>query len=175
MFFQAFTVLLLSVLPATASPHHRQSVIKAGTECPKGVRIVGVRGTLEDPGFGALKDVVDQVLKKIPGSDAVAIEYPAGGITVGDDGKLEYNFPKYVASVMEGVNNFKAEIEAFSDECPETGIVIMGYSQASISKLEPLEVFQYRTLTILIAGSPRLRHRHLRRWQYSIPTFSCTC
>jgi acetylxylan esterase len=130
MFVRAFAVLLPLILQATANPRHRQSVFKTVSDCPEGVHIVGVRGTLENPGFGALQDVVDHVIKQIPGSDAVAIDYPATGITM-VDGEPSYNFPQYVASVMEGVSKFKAEIEDFSKQCPETGIVIMGYSQVS--------------------------------------------
>jgi acetylxylan esterase len=130
MFVRAFAVLLSLLLQATANPRHRQSVFKTVGECPKGVHIVGVRGTLENPGFGALQDVVDHVIKQIPGSDAVAIDYPATGITI-VDGEPSFNFAQYVASVMEGVSKFKAEIEDFSEQCPDTGIVILGYSQVS--------------------------------------------
>ena len=132
MFISASTVLLPFVLQAAASPYQRQSVFKTSDDCPSGVHIIGIRGTLEDPGFGALQDVVDQLLDKLPGSDSYAIEYPASGISIGTDGKPIYNFFQYRASEAEGLARLSAEIEDFSEMCPGTGIVVMGYSQASM-------------------------------------------
>ena len=132
MLVQAFTALLPFVLQAASSPYQHQSVIKTGDECPKGIHIIGVRGTLEKPGFGALQVVVDQVLAKVPGSDSVAIDYPASGITIGADGTPIYNFFQYKASEAEGLLKFSAELEDFTQRCPDTGIVVMGYSQVSM-------------------------------------------
>jgi len=131
MFVQVFTALLPFVLQATASPYQRQSIIKTSDECPKGVHIIGVRGTLEKPGFGAMQDVVDKLMDKLPGSDGKAIDYPASGITIGDDGEPIYNFFQYKASEAEGLAKFSAEVEDFTQRCPSTEIVVMGYSQAS--------------------------------------------
>lgn len=98
MFVQALTVLLPSVLQAAASRCPDQSIFKTSDECPKGVYIIGVRGTLEDPGYGAMQPVVDSIMDKFPGSDSKAIEYPAGGITVDEDGEVHMNFTDYKAS-----------------------------------------------------------------------------
>ena len=132
MFVQAFTVLLPFVLQAAASPQHRQSVFETSDNCPSGVHIIGIRGTAEDPGFGALGTIVDELKNMLPGSDGVAIDYPASGISVGDDEKLIYNIFQYSASIMEGQDKLSAEIEDFSQRCPDTRIVVVGYSQASI-------------------------------------------
>jgi len=131
MFVQALTVLLPFVVQAVASPHQRQSVFKTSDDCPNGVHIIGVRGTLEKPGFGALQDVVDQLLDQLPGSDSMAIDYPASGITIDDDGTPIYNFFQYKASEAEGLAKFSAEVEDFTERCPDTDIVVMGYSQGA--------------------------------------------
>ena len=93
MFVQAFTVFLAFVLQAAASPDQRQSVFKASDDCPTGIHIIGVYGDLEYPGFGALQDVVDQLMDTLPGSDAMAIDYPAFVITIGCDRASTYCFP----------------------------------------------------------------------------------
>ena len=132
MFVQAFTVLLPFVLQATANPFQRQSIFKTSNDCPTGVHIIGIRGTLEEPGYGELQGVVDQLLDKLPGSDDIAIDYPASGITIGDDEQPVYNFFQYSASISEGHAKLTAEIEDFTQRCPDSGVVVMGYSQASI-------------------------------------------
>lgn len=114
MFVQAFTVLLPFVLQAAASPYQAQSVFEKSDDCPTGVHIIGIRGTLEKSGFGALKEVVDQLTVRIPGSDAIAIDYPASGITDEPDGKLHWNFTEYKRSAAEGVAKFSAEVENFT-------------------------------------------------------------
>lgn len=131
MLVQAFTVFSSLALQATAAAYHRQSLIKTSDECPKGVHIVGVRGTLEKPGFGAMQDIVDELLKKISGSDSMAIDYPASGITLNGDDEPVYNFFQYRASEAEGLAKFSAEIEDFTELCPDTPIVVMGYSQGA--------------------------------------------
>ena len=115
---QTFTVLLPFVLQAAAGPQHRQSIIKTSDDCPAGVRIIGIRGTAEDPGYGALGRVVDELKGKLPGSDDVAIDYPASGIEVGENGKLIYNIFQYIGSIMEGLAKLNYEIEDFSQRCP---------------------------------------------------------
>ncbi|MCJ1400328.1 hypothetical protein MMC11_003533 [Xylographa trunciseda] len=155
MFVQAFTVLLPFVLQAAANPYQRQSVFKTRDDCPNGVHIIGVRGTLEKPGFGALQDVVDHLMSQLPGSDSMAVEYPASGITIGTDGEPIYNFFQYRASEAEGLAKFTAEVEDFTERCPETGIVVMGYSQASITNETPLTCEQTSSvLAIVQLGDP---------------------
>ena len=133
MFVQAYTAMLPFVLQAAASPHHDQSIFKTSDDCPSGVHIIGIRGTAEEPGFGALKGVVDKIEESLPGSDSLAIDYPGSGISVGDDGELDFNIFQYISSITEGLAKISAEIEDFSQRCPNTRIVILGYSQASIA------------------------------------------
>lgn len=159
MFVKKSTVFLAFVLQAAASPHKLQSLLKTSDGCPSGVHIVGVRGTLEDPGFGAMQDIVDKVLEQIPNSDSKAIDYPASGITIAADGDPVYNFFQYRSSVAMGVDKFSAEIQDFTMECPDTGIVVMGYSQAST-----VDEFRLSLADIDGFGAGRSSHgyRHLR-------------
>lgn len=143
MFVQAFTVLLPFVLQAAASPCQSQSVFKKSDDCPTGVRIIGIRGTLEDPGFGGLQAVVDQLTDRIPGSDSIAIDYPASGIINRPGEKPIYNFTEYRDSVAEGNDNFAAEVENFTQRCPGTGVVVLGYSQANIVNETRLRCHQH--------------------------------
>ncbi|KAH8658170.1 Alpha/Beta hydrolase protein [Xylariales sp. PMI_506] len=132
----SLALLSLSLLKAvTASPKHLKSIIKNddGDDdgCPKGVYIIGVRGTLEDPGFGALQGVVDDLLNRIPGSDSVAIDYPAGGITLNPEGEPVYNIIEYSISKTKGGSALDAVIQEFVYSCPDTGYVVLGYSQGA--------------------------------------------
>ena len=132
MFIQAFMVLLPFVLQAATSPDQRQSVIKTSDDCPTGVHIIGVRGDLDEPEYGTLQDVVDQLMVKLPSSDAIAIDYPASGITIGPDGDPLINVTQYTASEADGLVKFKTEVKNFAESCSDTKVVVMGLFQASI-------------------------------------------
>lgn len=128
MFAQAFSLLCIFTFSVTASPYHSQSILTTNGECPAGVHIIGVRGTTEQPGFGKMKVIVKQLLGQLNGSDAYSIVYPAKGITLDPP---DVSFPEYKKSEADGVTNLTAEIIRFTDQCPNNGIVLMGYSQVS--------------------------------------------
>jgi acetylxylan esterase len=136
MVAKALSLLACLALHAAARPHRYQTPLKPADEedgCPTGVHVVGVRGTLEDPGFGAMQPIVDKILADIPDSDSFAIDYPAGGITIGDDGKPIYQPLQYILSVQEGRSKLQAELVDFNLFCPNTSVVLLGYSQVSCS------------------------------------------
>lgn len=128
MFLQAFTILLSFVLQVIARPHHPQSILSADDACPTGVHIVGVRATTEQQGFGVMQAIVDQLLSDINGSDAYAIVYPAAGIL---DHPPWVDGPLYETSEQTGVDNLVAHIVNFTEYCPDTTIVLLGYSQGA--------------------------------------------
>ena len=132
MLFQTSALILPLALGAIARSTKHQNPFKAtadeDTGCGTGVHIIGVRGTLEEPGFGALENVTIELKKQIPGSSAYAIEYPANGISK-DGESIKYNFFEYSSSVAQGYGALITHIEDFTEICPETKIVLMGYSQ----------------------------------------------
>ena len=129
MFVQSLIVLLLSVLQVTARPSLSQSVLGADDACPTGIHIVGVRATTEQQGFGIMQHIVDQLISKISDSDAYAIVYPAAGIVIDPP---SVNFSIYKQSEQTGVDNLNAHIINYTETCPDTRIVLLGYSQVSI-------------------------------------------
>jgi acetylxylan esterase len=125
------------MLQAAARPYRPQAPFQTTTDedggCPTGVHVVGIRGTLEKPGFGAMQPLVDRLLEDIPGSDSFAIDYPAGGITIGDDGKPIYKPFEYILSVQEGRSKLGAELIDFEIFCPGSSVVVLAYSQVILT------------------------------------------
>ena len=131
MVTQAWAILLSFALQAASTPqHYHQSVLTlAGASCPTNAHIVGVRGTTEDPGFGAMQPIVNQLLQKMPGSDAYPIDYPAEGLLRHSPWFQPFKYP---GSEQTGVDNLNAHIMNFTANCPDTKIVLLGYSQVSV-------------------------------------------
>ena len=138
MLTHLFVLLVCTTLQAAAGPFRPQAPFKIKTDeddgCPTGVHVVGVRGTLEEPGFGAMSTLVEQILKDIPGSDSFAIDYPAGGITIDKNGKPVYDPLRYILSVQEGRSKLNSELIDFNIFCPNSSIVVMAYSQVSLAQ-----------------------------------------
>jgi acetylxylan esterase len=146
MFVQAFNLLVFFGLQATAASFRHQSFFNSGRQCPDGVHIVGVRGTMEEPGFGELSKLLPGILARFPGSDTYAIDYPGTGISMDPDdpdAQPQYNLTEYVASEAEGYTKLMAEISSFTADCPGTGIVLMGYSQASTIQKTDLRFYDH--------------------------------
>ncbi|KAK2763838.1 carbohydrate esterase [Arachnomyces sp. PD_36] len=90
--------------------------------CPE-VHVFGARETTVSPGFGSAATVVNAVLSAYPGATSEAINYPAcggqsscGGIAYGD-------------SVLAGIDAVTQAVNSFNTQCPDTSIVLVGYSQ----------------------------------------------
>lgn len=133
---RVLTLVMCFLLQATARSHTAQAPFRTTEDddgCPAGIYIVGVRGTLEDPGFGAMQPLVDKLLADIPNSESLAIDYPAGGIVI-EDGKPVYQPLKYISSVQTGRSKLSNELTDFNLYCPNTSVVLMSYSQ--VSRLE---------------------------------------
>lgn len=107
------TILSLLAGGAAASPlllHQRQS-------CPQ-VHVFGARETTASPGFGSAGAVVDSILSAFPGATSEAIDYPASG-----------DSPPYSESVATGVSAICSQVSSFASQCPDTQLVVVGYSQ----------------------------------------------
>ncbi|EJT78501.1 hypothetical protein GGTG_03601 [Gaeumannomyces tritici R3-111a-1] len=83
-----------------------------------GVHVIVARASEEQPGPGILGKVAEDVVSKIPGSDFVAVDYPA---------KLS----NYKASQKAGVVAMSALINDYTAACPDGKLVLMGYSQGA--------------------------------------------
>lgn len=97
--------------------------------CPN-LRVFGARETTAPAGYGSAGTVVNLVLGAHTGATAEAIDYPAAG---GDS---------YGSSVQAGVKAVTSAVTSFAQQCPDTAIVLVGYSQVrtSPSKQRPVQL-----------------------------------
>lgn len=112
MFILTTISALLSVTTAHSTVGHQEH----GVACAD-VHMMLARGTTESyPGL--LGTLTDKVLDAIPGSDYENIIYPA---------TQEGSTPSY----GEGIRNGTAQLKRYARACPESKIVLLGYSQVS--------------------------------------------
>lgn len=95
---------------------------RQSSSCPD-VHIFGARETTVSQGFGSAGTVVDLITAQYSGATSEAIVYPAcggqsscGGIAYGD-------------SVNNGTNAVTEAVNSFAESCPDSQIVLVGYSQ----------------------------------------------
>ena len=86
--------------------------------CDAGVHIIVARASGEKPGTGIIGAVANNTMAQIPGSSITAVDYPA---TLGN----------YTTSEPLGTIAMTKLIEEYSAECPNSKMVLMGYSQVS--------------------------------------------
>ncbi|KAK3323133.1 cutinase [Cercophora scortea] len=113
----AIALPLLASL-ASASPvelEERQS-------CPK-VHVFGARETTVPQGYGTSAGLVDMVVKAYPGATKDAIVYPACG------GQSNCGGVSYENSAQQGTTAVVKAVTDFNKKCPDTKIVLIGYSQ----------------------------------------------
>lgn len=109
----SFFVALVSALPAApaATPN---------ATCAKGAHIIVARGSLEPQGPGAMGALAEEILKLVPGSDMEALVYPA-------------LYDEYLESQPTGVRVMTSVVRNYVKNCPNTQLILMGYSQVSRS------------------------------------------
>lgn len=114
-----FTPLILSLLlgaTASASPlTERQS-------CPP-VHIFGARETTVPQGYGTSAGLVNSIQSAYPGSTKEAIVYPACG------GQSNCGGVSYDNSASQGTAAVVRAVTNLNQRCPDTKIVLVGYSQ----------------------------------------------
>jgi len=114
-----FLVGLMLATQALASP---SILAERQGNCPS-VHIFGARETTAPAGYGTSQSIVQAVQQAHPGATAEAINYPACG------GQSQCGGIQYGDSVKQGTAAAARAINAFNQRCPETQIVLVGYSQ----------------------------------------------
>ncbi|KAL4738925.1 cutinase [Aspergillus similis] len=116
MYWKVTTLLLIGqALAAKAKTDKRQN-------CPE-VHVFGARETTASPGFGSSATVVNAILNAYSGSTSQAIDYPACG------GQSSCGGISYSASVAAGIDAVASAVNSFNTQCPDTKLVLVGYSQ----------------------------------------------
>jgi acetylxylan esterase len=90
--------------------------------CPK-VHVFGARETTVPQGYGTSQGLVNMVTQAYPGSNAEAIVYPACG------GQSNCGGVSYENSATQGTAAVVKAVTAYNQKCPDTKIVLIGYSQ----------------------------------------------
>lgn len=94
----------------------------AAAQCPA-VHVFGARETTVPPGFGTAGPVVNSIVSAFPGATSEAINYPACG------GQASCGGVSYASSVVQGVAAVASQVNAFNQQCPNSVLVLVGYSQ----------------------------------------------
>ena len=133
-------------------------------QCPN-VEVVFARGTNEAPGLGFVGQVfVDSLTAQLPGRSvaAYAVNYPAS-----DD---------YLSSAAEGSADARARIQSIAASCPNTSIVVGGYSQgASVTQLSTSALppaLGDHVAAVALFGSPSSEFSSMLAGGAALPTVS---
>lgn len=145
-------------LPALLTAAAAVAVVSAAplssrASCATGVHMIVARGSGEAAGEGRLSQVVSLIQAAVPGSDSIAVDYPA--VIISDDSI-------YPISVADGITDTINKIHSYVATCGASSrIVLLGYSQGGnvmtdalaggVLKPSPLEdsYHQYSTLLTL--------------------------
>ncbi|KAI2629532.1 carbohydrate esterase family 5 protein [Hypoxylon sp. NC1633] len=110
------TRILLGAIATTSAAEASNKARRQ--DCPK-IHIFGARETTAPPGFGSASTVVNLVQQANDGATSESIVYPAAGGNV------------YAASVTAGVAAVANQTSTFNQMCPDSKIVMVGYSQGA--------------------------------------------
>ena len=110
-------------------------------QCPD-VEVVFARGTSEPPGVGGVGQVFVDTLRSQVGTRSVDV-YPVDYVASSDFGDRVV----FAQTVVDGIRDAGAHVEATAANCPNTKIVIGGYSQGAV-------VAGYVTAAVIPDGVP---------------------
>jgi hypothetical protein len=110
----AFLFLQLAQAIPVVDP--RQTTSPSQCTAPGAFHIIVARGSTEPQGEGELIQVSDMIEAAVPGSDSVAVVYPA-------------QLLPYGSSEDAGVRAMTQLITQYVASCPNSRIVLLGYSQ----------------------------------------------
>ncbi|CAK5276501.1 unnamed protein product [Mycena citricolor] len=97
-------------------------LVRVAAQCPQ-VHVFGARETTVPPGYGTSGPVVQSIVGAYPGATSEAITYPACG------GQASCGGVSYANSAVAGVAAVASQVNAFNAQCPNTVLVLVGYSQ----------------------------------------------
>ncbi|KAK3986846.1 Acetylxylan esterase [Cladorrhinum sp. PSN332] len=112
------SAVALPVLAGLASANP----IEERQSCP-GVHVFGARETTVPQGYGTSQGLVDMVVRAYSGATKAAIVYPACG------GQSNCGGVSYENSARQGTAAVVKAVNDFNQRCPNTKIVLVGYSQ----------------------------------------------
>ncbi|KAK4119809.1 carbohydrate-binding module family 1 protein [Parathielavia appendiculata] len=121
----AYLLLAAHSLLVSGSPVDAESVdaaVLAKRQCPE-IHIFGARETTVPPGYGTAGTVVNLIKQAYPGATSEAINYPACG------GQSSCGGVQYGDSARQGTSAVASAVNSFAQRCPNTKIVLVGYSQ----------------------------------------------
>ncbi|KAL2168935.1 hypothetical protein VTG60DRAFT_6705 [Thermothelomyces hinnuleus] len=116
------TAVAVPVLAGIASANPVD--VEARQSCPE-VHVFGARETTAPPGYGTSQGLVNMVVQAYPGATSEAINYPACG---GQASCVTRRF-QYDTSARQGTQAVVSAVTSFNQRCPDTKIVLIGYSQ----------------------------------------------
>lgn len=116
------TTFIAPIIAAAAAVSASPAEIIERQSCP-GVYVFGARETTVSPGYGTAGGLVNQVLAAYPGSQAAPISYPACG------GQASCGGVSYDQSAQQGTTAVVQAVTSLNSRCPNTQIVLIGYSQ----------------------------------------------
>ncbi|CAN8101533.1 unnamed protein product [Discula destructiva] len=111
-------LLLIGLLATTVTVTAQNSSSNAPCVTGDAVHMIIARASLEPPGPGVIGQVATQVMAQLPGSDTEAVAYPA-------------TLNNYPSSEAAGVSAMTALLTGYASRCPDSKIVMMGYSQGA--------------------------------------------
>ncbi|KAB5571745.1 acetylxylan esterase precursor [Coniochaeta sp. 2T2.1] len=114
----------VSVLPLLAglAQSAPSDIQERQSNCPK-VHVFGARETTVPQGYGTSQGLVNMVTQAYPGATAEAIVYPACG------GQSNCGGVSYENSASQGTAAVVKAVTSFNQKCPDTKLVLIGYSQ----------------------------------------------
>lgn len=89
------------------------------------MHLIVARASGENPGQSIIGAVSRDVQSSVPGADAEAVDYPASLVP-------------YQASEQEGVAEMTRLVNEYAAACPESRMVLLGYSQGGQLTLDTL-------------------------------------